>query len=151
MKDRFQTILTGIPQRLRHEPLHQNSSTTAITDRRQPLRLVSQHRLTWSPLPHPPPSIPPLPNTRNPHLCISIITAIPGVMDLTDPLLLNFHSLLLTLVGGIISIIAGLILMFEAQDKWYRPEAWAFGWHAAFGILLGVAGIALSGGLPYAG
>jgi hypothetical protein len=50
-------------------------------------------------------------------------------MDLTKPLLLNFHSLLLTLIGGIISITAGLMLMFEAQEKWYKTE---------IGIMLGV-------------
>lgn len=82
---------------------------------------------------------------------ISTIANIPGVMDLTNTLVLDTLSLLPTFIGGLCFLIAALIQTRIAQDEWYSPTLWQLKWHIMFWNCVGSTGFALAGGLPLFG
>ncbi|KAL0933493.1 uncharacterized protein CTRU02_212456 [Colletotrichum truncatum] len=68
---------------------------------------------------------------------ISAVAGIPGVLDLTHP---NASIIFVSspqLIGGGLFVLAGLLMIYLSQDKWYMPKFLDASWQNGFWNLVG--------------
>ncbi|KAF6835631.1 integral membrane protein [Colletotrichum musicola] len=68
---------------------------------------------------------------------ISAVAGIPGVLDLTHP---NASIIFVSspqLIGGSLFVLAGLLMIYLSQDKWYIPKILDASWQNGFWNLVG--------------
>ncbi|KAF1844723.1 uncharacterized protein K460DRAFT_394548 [Cucurbitaria berberidis CBS 394.84] len=71
---------------------------------------------------------------------VTAVAGLPGVIDLTDPSkILTFISAP-QVIGGSMFLCASLILLFLAQDKWYRPKPLDASWQNGIWNTIGAIG-----------
>ncbi|EFQ36011.1 hypothetical protein CGRA01v4_08425 [Colletotrichum graminicola] len=71
---------------------------------------------------------------------IAAVGALPGVLDLTHP---NASIIFVSspqLIGGSFFVLAGLLMIFLSQDKWYIPLILDASWQNGFWNLVGASG-----------
>lgn len=81
----------------------------------------------------------------------AIITAFPGVLDLTSTSLLYYANLLPATLGGVLFITASAMQMITTQRNWYTPCPGMVEWWVGFWNVLGSVGFTLAGALFYLG
>lgn len=82
---------------------------------------------------------------------IAIITAFPGVIDLTNVTLFYTANLLPATLGGVLFITASVLQMITTQPNWYTPRPSSVEWHVGFWNVIGSIGFTLAGALFYLG
>ncbi|KAH7312093.1 hypothetical protein BKA65DRAFT_558712 [Rhexocercosporidium sp. MPI-PUGE-AT-0058] len=81
----------------------------------------------------------------------AIITAFPGVMDLTNITLFYTANLLPATLGGVLFITASVLQTITTQPNWYTPRPMSVEWHVGFWNVIGSIGFTLAGALFYLG
>ncbi|KAK1994850.1 hypothetical protein LX36DRAFT_702649 [Colletotrichum falcatum] len=71
---------------------------------------------------------------------IAAVGALPGVLDLTHPNATIIFISSPQLIGGSFFVIAGLLVVFLSQDKWYAPLLLDASWQNGFWNLVGASG-----------
>ncbi|KAK0105849.1 hypothetical protein ONS95_004363 [Cadophora gregata] len=82
---------------------------------------------------------------------LAIITAFPGVIDLTNITLFYTANLLPATLGGVLFITASVLQMITTQPNWYTPRPLSVEWHVGFWNVIGSIGFTLAGALFYLG
>jgi len=82
---------------------------------------------------------------------LAIITAFPGVIDLTNVTLFYTANLLPATLGGVLFITASVLQMITTQPNWYTPRPLSVEWHVGFWNVIGSIGFTLAGALFYLG
>ncbi|KAJ0299189.1 hypothetical protein COL5a_007460 [Colletotrichum fioriniae] len=71
---------------------------------------------------------------------IAAIAILPGVLDLTHPDASIIFVSAPQLIGGSLFVLAGLLMIFLSQDKWYVPKLLDASWQNGFWNLVGASG-----------
>jgi hypothetical protein len=84
---------------------------------------------------------------------LATITSLPGVLPSTNssPLLIALLNLLPASLGGLLFIIASLLQILNAQEKWWMPNLTKGDWQYGFWNVIGSLGFTLAGALPVLG
>lgn len=82
---------------------------------------------------------------------LAIITAFPGVVDLTNVTVFYLANLLPATLGGVLFITASVLQTITTQPNWYTPRPLSVEWHVGFWNVIGSIGFTLAGALFYLG
>jgi len=81
---------------------------------------------------------------------LATLTSLPGVLT-SSPSLIPVLNLLPATLGGLLFIIASVLQILHAQDKWWIPQPVKGGWQVGFWNAIGSLGFTLAGALPVLG
>jgi hypothetical protein len=82
---------------------------------------------------------------------IATITSIPGVIDLTNTLLVSLSNLFPAAFGGFLFLVASVLQITDAQEKRWKPLVGKLYWHVGLWNAIGSLGFLFAGALPFVG
>ncbi|EPE33433.1 hypothetical protein GLAREA_06446 [Glarea lozoyensis ATCC 20868] len=80
---------------------------------------------------------------------LAIITAVPGVLDLTDRPTFFLGNLFPGTLGGVLFTTASVMQAIDAQEKWYLPKHKSLDWHVGLWNTIGSIGFTLASALYF--
>jgi hypothetical protein len=80
---------------------------------------------------------------------LAIITAVPGVINLSDRTTFFLGNLFPGTLGGVLFTTASVLQAVDAQEKWYLPKPMSLDWHVGLWNTIGSIGFTLASALYF--